>query len=122
MSLLERDDILDALRELARRLADAGVVARVRIVGGAALAIEYFDRAATNDVDAFISPAADVNAAAAEVAQGRGWPEDWLNNKVVMFMSRHDERATWKPIVAERGVVISVASADPAPRHEAPGR
>jgi hypothetical protein len=62
----------------------AGIVASIRVVGGAALAIEYFERPATRDVDCLLSPADDIKAVAADLAHAHGWPEDWLNDKVVM--------------------------------------
>jgi hypothetical protein len=111
-SLLEADDIRDALRELARRLASAGVPAEIRVVGGAALAIEYFDRPATRDVDCLLSPADHIKAVAAEVARVRGWPPDWLNDKVVMFQSHHDSEGDWKTVLVEGAVTVRVASAE----------
>lgn len=42
---LERDDIIAALCELIVELGSAGEIAGIRLVGGAALALRYFDRA-----------------------------------------------------------------------------
>ena len=81
------------------------------MVGGAALAIEYFDRPATRDVDCLLSPAEEIKAIAAEVARDRGWPEDWLNDKVIMYQSHHDTDSDWKTLLDEGGVTVLVASA-----------
>lgn len=110
-SLLEADDIRKALRDLAGRLTAAGVRARIKVVGGAALAIEYFDRPATRDVDCLLSPAAEIKAVAADVAHDRGWPEDWLNDKVVIYQSHHDADSDWKTVLDQGGVTVFVASA-----------
>lgn len=45
--LLGRDEIESLLRELARRLNDAGLAAGIRVVGGAAIALLNTDRRAT---------------------------------------------------------------------------
>jgi len=78
---LERDDIIAGLRDLVDELSAAGEVAGIRIVGGAALALRYFDRGVTRDVDTLhVNPGSDsaVAAAAARVAARRDWDESWL--------------------------------------------
>lgn len=42
-------------------------------MGGAALALNYFDRRATVDIDAGLHPEAEIEAAAAIVAREVGW-------------------------------------------------
>lgn len=57
---LDRSDIIGALRELISELRSAGEVAGIRIVGGAALALLYFDRGTTQDLDSLhIQPGSD---------------------------------------------------------------
>lgn len=48
---MQRQDIIDALSALIAELKATKTKATFRIVGGAALAIQYFDRPATTDVD-----------------------------------------------------------------------
>ena len=48
---LERNEIITGLRELVTELRAAGVVAGIRLVGGAALALRYFDRALSCKAD-----------------------------------------------------------------------
>ncbi len=113
---LSRDDILDGLRALIMELRAAHQIAGIRIVGGAALALRYFDRGTTQDLDSLhIEPGsdADVAAAAAKVAQSRGWDPGWLNFDV----ERADALPTfgrrpveWETIYDHDGIVIQVAA------------
>lgn len=48
---LDRDDIITGLRELIAELRAEGEVAGIRLVGGAALSLRYFDRGTTQDLD-----------------------------------------------------------------------
>lgn len=112
---LERDDIIVGLRELVDELRNAGEVAGIRLVGGAALALRYFDRGVTQDLDSLhIRPGSDaaVAAAAARVAQRHDWDASWLNFEV----ARADALPTlgraveWDTIYDKHGIVIQVAS------------
>lgn len=88
---LARSDIIGALRELISELRSAGEVAGIRIVGGAALALLYFDRGTTQDLDSLhIQPGSDeaVAAAATRVAVQHGWDPLWLNFAVEPMRSR----------------------------------
>lgn len=79
---LDRDDILLGLRSLIAELRSSNQIAGIRLVGGAALALRYFDRGTTQDLDSLhINPGSDeeVAAAAARVAEARGWDPGWLN-------------------------------------------
>jgi hypothetical protein len=83
---LDRDDIISALSELVHEMHERGEKAGIRIVGGAALSLRYFDRATTVDVDASIHPDHAVGEIAREIARNRDWPEDWLNTNATMFI------------------------------------
>lgn len=113
---LHRTDIIDGLRDLAAELHASGEAARIRLVGGAALVIRYFDRRTTGDLDSLhIRPGSDdaVLAAAARVGGRRGWSAGWFNfavehaDSVPMFGRREVE---WETIYDRDGVVIQVAS------------
>lgn len=110
--MLDAEQIRAALGDLARRLNEAGVAAGIRLVGGAALAVEYYERVATRDIDALLHPAEEVKIHAMAIARERGWPDDWLNDDVLMFMSHHDVDSDWKVLFAEGGVTVQVASAE----------
>lgn len=85
-SLLTAENIGDALRELARRLDAAGVEAEIAVVGSAAILLHDPQRVATRDVDTWIACSdaarALIDRAVADIAHERGWPEDWLNDRV----------------------------------------
>lgn len=113
---LDRSDIIGALRELISELRSAGEVAGIRIVGGAALALLYFDRGTTQDLDSLhIQPGSDeaVAAAATRVAAQHGWDPLWLNfaveraDAIPTFGRRAVE---WETVFDAEGIVIQVAA------------
>ena len=58
---LDNDDIADGLREIIVRARAAGLQGvSVQIIGGAALKLAYFDRAITVDIDARLTPSAEL--------------------------------------------------------------
>lgn len=112
MVLFDRDDVLGALEELARRLAARGAPAHIRVVGGAAIAVQYGREALTQDVDALFGRSDDVLEIAAEIARERGWPNSWLNDDVAMHASHFDHEAVWVRIVDVESVQVDLAPAD----------
>ena len=113
---LGRSDIIGALRELISELRSAGEVAGIRIVGGAALALLYFERETTQDLDSLhIQPGSDeaVAAAATRVAVQHGWDPLWLNfaveraDAIPTFGRRAVE---WETVFDADGIVIQVAA------------
>ncbi len=67
-----RPEIIDGLRDLVRRLRNAGQSSRIQIVGGAAIALTLNEnRSATVDIDGPVSPPEVVLAAAAAIASER---------------------------------------------------
>lgn len=111
--LLDHDTLLDALRDLVRRLRERQISAGIRLVGAAAIALAYdHDRPETRDVDAYLAPAEPILEVAAAIAEERGWKADWLNTKVVMFQSHYDGPADWNVVIDEDDVTVSVASAE----------
>lgn len=114
---LERDDIITGLRELVAELRDAGEVAGIRLVGGAALALRYFDRGVTHDLDVLhIHPGTDsaVAAAAARVARRHDWQSTWVNFDVtrVDAIPTLGRAVEWDNLYDRDGIVIQVASPD----------
>lgn len=112
---LDRNAIIIGLRDLVAELRNSGEVAGIRLVGGAALALCYFDRGTTQDLDVLhVRPGSDdaVAAAAERVALKHGWDAKWLNFEVtkadaVPTLGRVVE---WETIYDEDGIVIQVAS------------
>ena len=82
MTTFTRDDIVAGLRDLITELRAAGEEVGIRLVGGAALALRYFERRTTNDLDSLhVQPGSDavVAAAASRVGDRRGWDAGWFN-------------------------------------------
>ena len=107
--LLDRKELLVALRLLDEELGTAGVRGEVFVVGGAAMALAYDARRATVDVDAIFVPAAEVRQAAARVAERLQIEGDWLNDGAKAFMPGSDPER----IGVFEGDRLSVAAASP---------
>ncbi|WP_460785961.1 DUF6036 family nucleotidyltransferase [Microbacterium tumbae] len=116
MTSLTRDDLLAGLRELIAELHSSGEVVGIRLVGGAALALRYFSRRITNDLDALhVRPGTDdaVVAAANRVGDRMGWDTGWINfaventDSLPVFGRRAVE---WETIYDRDGIVLQVAS------------
>ncbi|GAA2061754.1 DUF6036 family nucleotidyltransferase [Leifsonia soli] len=87
MVSLRRDDVIAGLRQLVRELHDRGAHATIRIVGGAAIMLRYFeDRRITPDVDASISTDTDLDEIVRSISAEHGWPTDWLNTAAAGFI------------------------------------
>lgn len=117
MALFDRGDLIDALRDLVGELRTAGGAVGLRLVGGSALALRYFERESTRDLDAFhVRPGTDeaVISAVRAVAQRRGWDEDWLNFEVTKTAAEPQwgKVVEWETIFDGDGIVIQVASAE----------
>ena len=84
---MDRDAFLEALAEVADRLHRRGAVARIYIVGGAAMALAYDAERASHDIDSVVldgyGPLVDV---VREVARERGWPTTWLNDQAASYV------------------------------------
>jgi Nucleotidyltransferase of unknown function (DUF6036) len=87
---LDRQDLIDGLREVVRQTHEHGIKGvSIRIVGGAALRLAYFERATTADIDAQIEPLASITPIIERIARDRAWPGDWLNNDETPMTSRN---------------------------------
>jgi Nucleotidyltransferase of unknown function (DUF6036) len=112
MTSFDRELLEEGLRQLVSRLQESGTRSGIRIVGGAALALRYFERDTTVDIDAhFVGSAATVEAAAIAIAHANNWPEDWLNNKAAGFIPEYGARPVqWVSLHDDGNVTIEVAS------------
>jgi hypothetical protein len=90
---VRREEILDLLEDLARRLDARGVSGEMYVVGGAAIALAFDERRSTRDVDAVFEPKLVIYEAAAELERERGLPSGWLNDAVKGFLAEDDEDA-----------------------------
>ncbi|HET6810647.1 MAG TPA: DUF6036 family nucleotidyltransferase [Acidimicrobiales bacterium] len=109
MSLLDRNDLLQALRALDEELGRVGVRGEVFVVGGAAMALAYDARRATVDVDAVFAPSAEVREAARRVAERLGFEPGWLNDAAKAFVPGEDPER----IGVYEGTHLSVAAGSP---------
>lgn len=114
---LTREDLIEALQELIHELRARKLTGDIRIVGGAALALSYFSRDVTQDIDALNmrgSTNEEVVEAARAVATRLDLNDNWLNFEV----SRIDALPTlgrevqWIQIFSSAGITIHVASAE----------
>lgn len=109
---LEREDLIRGVNAVITKLREAGEPAGIRIVGGAALAIRYFDRRTTSDVDAQLIPEEPILRASAQVAMEQGWAEDWLNSKAATFVPAFSADVEWEVLYQDETVTVVVASAE----------
>lgn len=115
--VFSRQDILDGLSDLVSELQLTGETVGIRLVGGAAIALLYFERGLTRDVDSVHArPGADssVQRAAALVAERRGWAPDWFNFEVsgIDALPTAGREVQWAVVFQSEMVSISVPSPD----------
>jgi hypothetical protein len=115
---ITRDDVESAFRELGERARARAVVVEIAVYGGVALMLTFPGRPATKDVDAVArSDASVLRALVRDLAQDRGWPEDWLNDAVKGFLSGHDRDPGATPLFrtypSEEGPGLRVYVATP---------
>lgn len=108
----EKAAITEALGELVRRAADAGITATVCLVGGAAIELLLGNRGSTRDLDSIIYRVGALDGVIAAIAAERGWPVDWLNSSASMFASDHDDPQNWDVLMQDRSVTVRVAPAE----------
>ncbi len=110
---LDRDDLIDALRELIQEAHIEGLTGvTIRIVGGAALRLAHFDRDTTVDLDAQLAPLDQLQPIIDRMATSRGWSPDWLNNNAVMFLPSWGRVVDWQTVFDDGDVSIAVAPID----------
>lgn len=107
---LNREDLIRGINSLITKLYISGEPAGIRIVGGAALALRYFDRRTTSDIDAHLHPEGPILSFAIDVAREEGWPEDWLNSNASMFIPLYSAGMEWEELYSNDNITISVAS------------
>ncbi|MFD1716039.1 DUF6036 family nucleotidyltransferase [Amnibacterium flavum] len=112
MALLTRDDLLEGLNELIDELAHRGVRGGIQIIGGAALALRYFDRSSTEDIDARFQITGDASAAVAAIGQRHGWGGSWLNDAGAKYIPSYGTSVDWETLLERDGLTIQVASAE----------
>ena len=92
MTKLTKAEIKAALERLSELAAAEGIRLEMTIYGGAAMLLAYDARDVTKDVDAIIHPPEIGRRLVAKVALERGWPENWLNDDVKMFVATKEAK------------------------------
>ena len=109
MRTLDPAQIRRLLEDLASRAQEAGLSARVLVVGGAAVSFHDPHRRLTADVDAFILPDKVLEEITRDMARTYDLPADWINSGALAFLPPVGLE-DWH-VVIERGcVTISIAS------------
>jgi hypothetical protein len=108
-----RADMIDGLRDLVSRLRETGEPSRIRIVGGAAIALSLnAHRSSTADIDGPFTPVDVVTGAVEEIARERNWRLDWLNDAAAQFLPNGFGRsAGWVTILDSDDVIVQLADA-----------
>lgn len=88
---MDREAIERNLTDLALRLEEAKVQARILLVGGAAM-VFYYDRQLTVDIDAVVYPT-EVLKFAKVMAAEKGLRPDWLTNAAAGFLPQRGPMA-----------------------------
>lgn len=90
---MNKQEIIQCLRELDQELSRLEVKGEVCLYGGAVLCMVFEARPSTKDVDAIFHPADVIRKAADKVAQAHDLPMDWLNDAVKGFVVPHKTRS-----------------------------
>lgn len=109
---LSRDDIILGIKELSVRAQSRGINSDIYVVGGAALALNYFDRDATVDIDARVNKWDLLRPIVEEIAEEYNWGPDWFNVAATQFVPSLGKEAEWIKLYSSGGVNVYVASAE----------
>jgi predicted nucleotidyltransferase len=108
---LTRDQMIRALERLGATLYERGLDASLYVVGGAAMAFAYERDRVTRDIDAIVAPGEEVFAAARQVGEELGLPEEWINDTARAFLP--DVRLDTGTLVFETpGISVRAAPAE----------
>jgi predicted nucleotidyltransferase len=110
--LLDREQVISLLTELGSRLSALGHSVEVYVVGGTAMVLSYDRTRLTRDVDAVWGADSPLDRVAADIAEERGLPRDWINDRVRPMLPRVIDEDQAEALVVP-GLTVSVAS----PRH-----
>jgi hypothetical protein len=108
--LLNREQAIDLLGELARRLHARELEAEIYVVGGTAMALAYDRARVTRDIDAVAHPSTVVDEIATQMADDNtDLSPGWFNQQVATLLPREFdvdqiEALTWP------GLTVNIAS------------
>ena len=103
-------EVRELLAELRRRLEADGIDARIHVIGGSAMALNFPDDAETRmtqDIDAVVDPSLAVRRVVEAMADELGLSPTWLNSNGASFVpprGKHEK--------VGRGVEVTTATID----------
>jgi hypothetical protein len=106
MQSLSKQDILNALQELATELQREGLQARVHILGGAAMVLLFNARQSTRDIDVVIPDEEQrrvVWIAGNKIAGRLNLPIDWINDAAKGYLNGLSEG---QPVFESKGLKV----------------
>lgn len=106
---LSRSDIKRLLNELDAAMTAAGLTGRVELVGGAALALVYYDRSGTTDIDGSVHPAQEILELADALAEPNGLKPGWLNNAAQGFFPPGETGEDPKVLIQGESLTVTVS-------------
>jgi hypothetical protein len=109
MPLFDKGDLEEALSALVETLVEAGADAKIKIVGAAAITLQYGRGGATSDIDALYGSSPEVKAAIERIAETRNWSPTWLNDAAKMYISHRATDADWELGIEAVGVTVLYA-------------
>ena len=107
--MMNREQILNSLRQLGEELDAVGMVGEILLTGGASMCLVHEARDMTKDVDALYEPKVMINAIAERIAERNGLPRQWLNDSVKGFMTANAPRENY---LALKGLKLQTVSAE----------
>lgn len=95
---MDRREIEGALEELGSELETLGIAARLFVVGGAVMVLDFGIREMTDDIDAGVYPSEKVLEIAARIGQRRGVNPQWLNDATKISVPVF-KQPDWRPVM-----------------------
>lgn len=106
---LTRAEIARALERMGQLARERGVRIELSLVGGAVQSLVYRSRNSTRDVDCVILAPQEtriVRQLAAIVASEQDWPDDWLNEGPIGFVTMRGQLKDGRVIFKRPGIVV----------------
>ncbi len=94
---MDRAQIEGALEELGTQLESKGIAARLLVIGGAAMVLNFGAREMTDNVDVDVYLAEAVLQAAAVIGERRGLGPTWLNDAAKIYIPMF-KQPDWQPV------------------------
>ncbi len=91
MKKITKQALIQALTRLGELAEERGLVLEVCLYGGALMMLAYDARTITKDVDAVVRPTAEGRVLAKQVGRELGFPENWLNEDVRVFVAPFEQ-------------------------------